>query len=235
MAELVGLARNISIDWLHAVAECRLCGDTRQEAAEKLNALIGLTINAKDNIRKIRTILLRIWYDADEVAWKVAEQKYRTAGADGQLAIHWAMMLMEYPVFVDLCNVIGHMFDMRDEISTALIREKMYEKWGERNTLFHSLSKNIQTLKDMDALVPMEKPGVYQNKKHIIADEEIAGLLLYSVLKAQDKKYLSWEGFVSSPLLYPFTIVDVNESDMVPLSFLEASRFDGTTVFSVAE
>ena len=90
-------------------------------------------------------------------------------------------------------------------------------------------------IEDMDALVPMEKPGVYQNKKHIIADEEIAGLLLYSVLKAQDKKYLSWEGFVSSPLLYPFTIVDVNESDMVPLSFLEASRFDGTTVFSVAE
>lgn len=235
MAEMVGLARNINIDWLNAVAECRLCGDTRQEAAEKLNALIGLTINAKDNVRKIRTILLRIWYDADEVAWNVAEQKYRTCGTDAQLVIHWVMMLMQYPVFVDLCNVIGHMFEMRDEISTALIREKMYERWGERNTLLHSLAKNLQTLKDIDALIPTDKVGLWQNKKHTIRDEEITGLLLYSLLKVQDKKYVSWEGFVNSPLLYPFTIVDIDESDMVPLSFLDASRFDGTTVFSIAE
>ena len=235
MAEEVGFARNINIEWLNAVAECKLRGDTREEAADKLNALIGESIKSKDNIRKTRTILLRIWYDADDVATGVAEQEFRNADAAGKLAIHWAMILMEYPVFADLCNVIGHMFDLRDEISTALIQEKMYEKWGERGTLLHSISKNIQTLKDIGAMKPCNKAGLYTYEKYTLTSGRVGALLIYAALKVLNKKYMGWFGLSECSLLYPFSFENLTEADVAAYDFLELNRFDGNMVFCVSE
>ena len=71
MAEQVGLARYFNLEWLDAVADCKMADNTKEEAHAYLDEIIGQKISSKDNIRKTRTIMLNLWYNNDP--WFVEE------------------------------------------------------------------------------------------------------------------------------------------------------------------
>ena len=86
-----------------------------------------------------------------------------------KLAIHWSMMLVAYPVFADVCALIGKLTNIQDTFTTSWLKEKLFEVWGERTTLLHSSDKILQTLKLIGA-IENEKVGVYRAKKYPVTD-----------------------------------------------------------------
>jgi hypothetical protein len=62
------------------------------------------------------------------------------------------MMLLKYPVFVDMCGLIGKLTLIQDTFSTAWLKDKLFEEWGERTTILHSSHKILQTLKYLGAI-----------------------------------------------------------------------------------
>ena len=65
MADRVGFARNISEEYLNAVADCKLADKSLLETRDILNELIGSRIHAETNIKNTRVILLNTWYRND--------------------------------------------------------------------------------------------------------------------------------------------------------------------------
>ena len=235
MAKQVGLSRNINIEWLSSVANYAINGQSREEAKEELNKEIGMKISSSDNIRKTREILLHIWYDNDEFLLERAKKIYPEVGSNEKLAIHWALITLYYPIFYDLCSTIGHVLNYKDTINTQQIKQAIFEKWGERQTLVHSLSKNMQTLKDIGAVYEAGKSGQYKIKDHAISDYQAIGLLLAAILKSDDKTYISWPELKEHASLFPFSMSSVDESYMAALDYIELNRFNGKVAMQLRE
>ena len=142
MAKMVGLSRNLKEPWLNKVAELAIEGLPQEEVKTQLNDYLGYEIESPTNLRKTREILMNVWiYDNDysEKLFSEAKKLYRNY-PDYSLEIHWCLLLAAYPVFGDVCKLIGKMSQFQDEITLAQIKRKLFDEWGERTTLYHSVS-----------------------------------------------------------------------------------------------
>ena len=61
MAKMVGLSRNLKLQWLNKVVELALGELTEQEIKDQLNEYLSFEISSQTNIRKTREILMNIW------------------------------------------------------------------------------------------------------------------------------------------------------------------------------
>ena len=113
------------------------------------------------------------------------------------------MMLLSYPVFGDIVTVIGKMADKQFDITTAQVKTRMFDVWGERSTLYHSIDKNIKTLKDIGTLETI-KTGLYKVESFNIEDERAVTLIIATLLILRDKLYMRLEELENSYEFYPF-------------------------------
>lgn len=60
--------------------------------------------------------------------------------------------LAAYSVFQDMCRLIGKISEFEETITTKQLKQKLFDEWRERSTLFHSSDKLIATLKALEAL-----------------------------------------------------------------------------------
>ena len=60
MAKMVGLSRNLKLQWLNKVVELALGELTEQEIKDQLNEYLSFEISSQTNIRKTREILMNI-------------------------------------------------------------------------------------------------------------------------------------------------------------------------------
>ena len=61
MAKMVGLSRNLKLQWLNKVVELVLEDLKEEEIKEQLNEYLSFEIESPTNIRKTREILMNIW------------------------------------------------------------------------------------------------------------------------------------------------------------------------------
>ena len=111
MADRVGFARNISEEYLNAVADCKLADKSLLETRDILNELIGSRIHAETNIKNTRVILLNTWYRNDSWLQDRCIEIAKEVTVSERLPLHWSLLLVAYPVFFDLCTIIGSMLD----------------------------------------------------------------------------------------------------------------------------
>ena len=106
MAKMVGLSRAIKIEWLNKVVSLVNEGMAAENIKEALNDYIGFELNSPDNIRKSREILMNLWVYPfeNEKANLIRKQALEAIknGNEDKLAMHWCMLLLYYPVFVDV-------------------------------------------------------------------------------------------------------------------------------------
>lgn len=205
MAKMVGLSRNLKLPWLNEVFRLYADGLDENTIKEKLNEYLSYEIESPTNIRKTREILMNIWVYENENTEILRDEALCLIQKDSdyRLPVHWCMMLATYPVFQDMCRLIGKISEYEETITTKQIKQKLFDEWGERSTLYHSSDKLIATLKAMDVL-QSEKVGVYSIKKHELNGAEIVNFLLYAMMKIDDAGYYSLSEMDSSVYLFPF-------------------------------
>ncbi len=233
MAERIGLSKPLRPDWLNDVALYAVQGLSRKEAGEELNKTLGQCIGSADTLRKTRSILLDVWYKVAPQMLDEAKAIYKVVSSDERPAIHYALLADQYKIFYDMADVLGHLMEYREIVSSALIKEKMYEKWGARASLDPALSKNLKTFREMQWLCCPGKKTEYACVEHSITDIHVLGLLLHALLKNSSQDYISWDAFVSSPFMFPFAVKNADESHMAALPYVELHRFDNKTMMSV--
>lgn len=227
MAKTVGLSRNIKMQWLNkAVA---LLSDNLEKAEYKsaLNEYLSYEIGSAINIRKTREILMYLWFYKDDETNDIRELALSLIRAypDYALPIHWCMMLITYPVFSDVCKLIGRISDFQDEITLAQLKQKLFDEWGERTTLFHSTDKIITTMKEMGAL-SCEKPGKYHIQKYPISNEQIVNFMLLVAIKVGGNSYYTLPDLTNIGVLFPFEY-RVNKEQLITDDHFVINNFGG--------
>jgi len=204
MAKMVGLSRSIKLEWLNKTVDFLLEGMDAAQIRESLNDYLSYEIKSATNLRKTREILMTIWvntpYDLLPIR-QLALDVYKTEKS--RLASHWSMLLVAYPVFFDHCSLIGKLSSMQETFSTPWLKERLFEIWGERSTLFYSVEKILQTLKFMGAIDAI-KPGVYQINKQKVESRYAIQLLISTILYLKEKAYYEVSELSCLPELFPF-------------------------------
>ncbi len=235
MAEQISLTNNVDLNWMELAVNCRVRGKSREEAREILNAKIGETIQSKDNIRKKRDILLNMWYRDDEWYLNRSVQAAEGMTTSSRIALHWAQLIRYYPVFYDLTRTVGTLFQYRDEITIQQIRERLFEIWGARATLLNSLPKNIQTLKELQALEATDNKGKYKKHITIIREPITVELLSIAIIQHSGQGSLTWEEIIQHPALFPFQIENVTQADMAASEKLRLNKMGDRIVISLVD
>lgn len=205
MAKMVGLSRNLKLPWLNEVVQLYGEGLDENEIKEKLNEYLSFEIESPTNIRKTREILMNIWVYENEYTSDLRDEALRLVKKDSDyaLSVHWCMILAAYPVFQDMCRLIGKIGEFEENITTKQIKQKLFDEWGERSTLYHSSDKLIATLKAFEAL-ESQKVGVYSIKKHHISSAELINYMMFAMMKIDDAGYYSIGEMENSLYLFPF-------------------------------
>ena len=193
MAKMVGLSRNIKIMWLNKTVELINEGLSTEDIKKQLNDYLSFEINSPTNLRKTREILLNIWVYDGEVTSKIRSVALNLFNTypEYRLEIHWCMILAAYPVFRDMCKLLGKISEFQDEITLSQIKQKLFDEWGERTTLFHSIDKIIATLKDFEVLL-CNKPGKYYINKKNVNNKEVILLLVWTSMLIDNCEYYSF-------------------------------------------
>lgn len=220
MAKMVGLSRNLKLQWLNKVVELVLEELSEQEIKDQLNEYLSFEIESSINIRKTREILMNIWVYDSELSNKIKASALELIKSypEYDLAIHWCMMMAAYPVFVDMCKLIGKMSEFQDEITLAQLKQKLFDEWGERTTLFHSIDKLVATLKALDVMV-CDRPGKYHIKTHKVSNPKVVAFMVYAMMLVDDSGYYTFTDINSSTYLFPF------EYEMEKETLFEDDRF----------
>lgn len=205
MAKMIGLSRSIKLEWLNKTAELVLEGKTETQIKDELNEYLSFEIKSPTVLRKTREILMNIWVRTPE---ELSTLKQLALGAykddkSNKLALHWSMMLVAYPVFCDVCALIGKLTNIQDTFAASWLKEKLFEMWGERTTLLHSSGKILQTLKLIGA-IKNEKVGVYRINKYPVTDVKTIQVLLMAILNLKEKAYYEVAELSSVPQVFPF-------------------------------
>lgn len=202
---MVGLSRNLKFQWLSKVVELVLEGLTEQEIKEQLNEYLSFEIDSPTNLRKTREILMNIWVYENEYSKKIKTTALQLVETypEYELVMHWCMMMAAYPVFIDMCKLIGKISEFQDEIILSQLKQKLFDEWGERTTLYHSIDKLIATLKALDVLI-CNKPGKYRIHSHKVSNVKVCAFMIYVMMLIDDRGYYTFIDINSSNYLFPF-------------------------------
>lgn len=235
MAKMVGLSRNLKLQWLNKVVELVQEGLTEQEIKKQLTEYLSYEIESPTNNRKTREILMNIWvYENDNSnrLKSIALALIKTY-PEYSLEIHWCMMISAYPVFMDMCKLIGKMTEFQDEIILSQLKQKLFDEWGERTTLFHSIDKLIATFKALNVLV-CTKPGKYNVNIHKVENSKIVTFMVYTIMSVDDGGYYTFSDINSSMYLFPFEYKIEKETILEDNRFT-INNFGGEVSISLAE
>jgi hypothetical protein len=233
MAKIVGLSRTIKFEWLNKIVELILENKDETQIKEEINEYLSFEIKSPTNLRKTREILMNIWVRTPE-EFSLLKQKALEAYKDekcNKLALHWSMMLVSYPVFSDVCALIGKITNIQDTFTTSWLKEKLFEIWGERSTLFHSVDKILQTLKLIGA-IENEKVGVYRIKKYLVTDVKTIQVLLLAILHLRKKAYYEISDLSTVPQAFAFEY-NISYEWLYDSELFNLSNFGGKVVLAV--
>lgn len=233
MAKMVGLSRNVKLPWLKYTADLVSEGLADAEIKEKLNEYLGFEIKSPTNLRKTREILMNIWVYPNDYSSQLRKEAIELIEQLPEYAvcINWGMMLAAYPVFMDLCKLIGKMSEFQDEITLSQLKAKLFDEWGERSTLYHSIDKLVATLKEFGVLT-CEKPGKYHIGKIQVRDKRTCMFMTYAMMNIDDSGYYSFQELNNSVYLFPFEY-HVEKEDILEDERFTMSNFGGELSFSL--
>lgn len=235
MAKTVGLSRNIKLQWLNKAVELLNNGLGEAEYKQALNEYLSFEIGSATNLRKTREILMNIWFYESEETDSIRKEGLSLIQElpDHALAVHWCMMQATYPVFFDLCKMIGRIAEFQDEITLSVLKQKLFDEWGERTTLSHSTDKIISTMKDFD-VINCQKPGKYKISRHTITNDKIVCFVVWVAMKLCRKSYCSFSELTTLDGLFPFEY-KVNKEQIMSDPRFVISNFGGETSVALNE
>ena len=235
MAKTVGYGCSVKLTWLKKAFE--MLDEGLDEAAYKqeLDEYLSFEIERPTRLRKTREILMNIWYyDSDEISPLRAEgreiiKKHPESIAPVSLCLHY----IAYPVVADICKYMGRIFETHDEVTNAMLKQKLYDAWGERGTLESIARRVTLTLKELDILKETSRTRYALNKIEI-TNNELISYILAVAMKVDKGSYYSFVELNGFDVLFPFDFIISKEYILTDKHFM-ATHFSGEMTISLKE
>jgi len=221
MAKTVGYACSIKLQWLNKAFQLLSENLDETSCKEQLNEYLSYEIDSPTRLRKTREILMNVWvYESKEITSIRKEAiSLLTKYPDYAAAINLCLIYLAYPVVADICKFMGRLFEFQDEVTNAMLKQKLYDEWGERGTLETTTRRITLTLKDMDILT-CESKTRYRLKRQIIKNEKVVNFLLSISMRIDGKSYYTFSDIKEFSLLFPFDFQTNKEQLMADERFM---------------
>ncbi len=232
MARVIGMNRAVKLEWLNKTAELVRQGFDEKTIRAELQEYLSFEIDSAVNLKNTRTILLQTWVytPAEHLGLRREALALVEKGGIDALVGHWSMLLVTYPVFADVCSLIGKISNIQDTFTTAWLQQKLFEIWGERGTLVHCVSRALQTLRYLGA-VESVKTTAFKIRKQELASQKAIEVLLTAILFLNEKAYYEISELSCLPKLFPF-VFDVSYEWLHNSDVFKLGNFGGKVVLT---
>lgn len=235
MAKMVGYACSIRLPWLNRAVQMLEENLSEAEYKEKMNEYLSFEIDSPTRLRKTREILMNVWYYPSEeldnvrIEAKALLEKY----PEQSVAIQYCMLCLTYPVFADVCKIMGKLFEFQEEVTNSALKQKLYDDWGERGTLEATTRRITLTLKEMDILRNETKTRYILNKIPV-QNEAVLNFIITQGMKLDGSSYYSYTELGNIYILFPF-IYQVSKEMLMQEERYAMTGFGGEVTFSLNE
>lgn len=205
MAKMVGYACSMKLSWLNKAYQMTLEGLDENSYKEQLNEYLSFEIDGPTRLRKTREILMNVWYkDTKEIAGyretaKGLFEKYPEYAP----AFHLCLIYLNYPVVADVCRFMGRIFEFQDDVTNTILKQKLFDEWGERGTLDTTARRVTLTLKELGLLKASNRTR-YELLQMEINNDEIVNFLLTVAMRLEGNSYYTFSELRSLYVLFPF-------------------------------
>ena len=228
MAKMVAFACSVRLLWLNKAAQ--LYSENLDELTYKsvLNEYLSFEIDGETRLRKTREILMNIWYRDDPHLTALRVEGFRLLQKNPDLApvVHLCLMFMVYPVVSDICRYMGKLFEFQDEITTAMLKQKLYDEWGERGSLESTARRVTLTLKELNFLEAVSRTRYRVNRVRI-SDDESVNFILAGSMQVDGRSYYPFSSLTEFPFLFPFDY-SVSREQLMGDARFALSTYDAT-------
>ena len=235
MAKMVGYACSIRLPWLNKAVQMLEENLPEAEYKEKMNEYLSFEIDSPTRLRKTREILMNVWYypseelDATRAEARTLLDKYPEQSA----AIQYCMLCLTYPVFADVCKIMGKLFEFQEEVTNPALKQKLYDDWGERGTLEATTRRITLTLKEMDILRNETKTR-YILHKIPVQTEAVLNFVITQGMKLDGSSYYSYTELGNLYILFPFKY-QVSKEMLMNEDRYTMTGFGGEVSFTLKE
>lgn len=235
MAKMVGFSLVIKQGWIKKAVALLNDNLSEEEYRKELDDHLAYEIDSPTNRRKAREILMRVWYLDTEGVEKLQQEgrelikKY----PDQLSAISWAMIPLAYPVFYDQTRLMGKMFEFEETITTAQIKAKMADEYGERGVIGFASEKMISTMRQLGG-VQSPQTGKHAVGKIDVKEEKVVAFLIRVAMTLDGSSYCSFSALTEFPFLFPYKFRVMKEQLMADERFT-LSIFDSALSVSLKE
>ncbi len=232
MARGIGLSRPIKLEWLDKTVELLNENKTESQITSELGEYLSFEIKDKTNLNKTRSSLLKSWVKVPEENLELRDLAIQCHknNHNNRVAVHWCMLMAAYPVFYDVCTYVGKIFNIQDTFTTAWLKQKLAESWGERTTLLYSVDKILKTLKNL-GVIENVSVGVYKCNEMSINDPEVIKLFIMTILRSKEKSYYEISEISQTSSMFPFKF-DVSHELLHNTDQFSLNNFGGKVVLT---
>lgn len=227
MAKTVGYACAVKLRWLNKAVELVHEDLEEKEFKDKLNEYLAFEIDSAINLRKTREILMHAWYYDDEIITPLRKEALELIDKypDYAVPIHLCLIYLAYPVFADVCKYMGKLFLFEDEITNTMVCRKMYDEWGDRNTIKYVPSRVTLTLKELGLLEAVKKTR-YKAISMNVPCEPVVNFMIETAMRVDGNSYYSLTAMKDFSVLFPFKY-QVGKEQLISDSRFVLTNFDG--------
>lgn len=233
MSTRVGMNKTVKREWLDKTVELVQSGAGDAEIRKELQEYLTFEIGCPTTIKNSRTILLQTWvYVPDEFSEiKKEALKIATYKDENSVVAHWCMMLLAYPLLVDMAGYIGKLSDIQETFTVTWLKDKLREQWGERATILEAVSKILLTMKNL-GVVQSQKLGTYTVSCRDITNENAISLILKTIVALRQKAYYEIAELSAVPQMFPFNF-GISHEWLHSSNAFSLTSFGGNVVLSV--
>jgi len=223
--QAVGFNRFIKREWLDYTAFLAKSEKDIKVIRQKLNEYLEKEARAKITRKKNVAELLRIWVNVPEKNLNLKEEAlalFEKVPDDDKILLHWSMMMLAFPIFIDATSSIGKIFNLQNRLSLKTLEKRIFERWGERSTVKYALQKIAGSMAEW-GVITRTKAGEYTKTQAIeIKNTDLKLFFIDCYMEAQARDYLKVIEANNLSVAFPFKLNlglnDFNESTVLTLS-----------------
>jgi len=223
----IGFSRFISREWLDLVARTMIETGDAEKAQSRLKGYFSEESLGEVARRKTLDVLSRIWIRVPEHDTEFRDRGldlFQRVRPDERLWLHWGMIIVAYPVFLDIVVITGRLLGLQGEVTSGQIRRGIVSEWGDRTTLTRSVNMILQSMRDWRVLMKNENQNPHTQPRKIESENVDVNLwLIEAVLRAEDTTTLPVTRLERHPALFPFNI-KLSRSKLLESKHFELSQ-----------